>query len=479
MRHLRLRFKFLFTTLIALTVHAGATAWPEEPVAGLHAGAAKLSVTPPMGMPIVGGWDSPPAANVHDDLHVRCLALRQKQQLLAFVIVDNVGIPRTVFDTAREAIDRAGQIPGAHVLMAATHTHSGVSAKGQREVDGQTVLDAYPARLASRIAEVVALAIERMRPAEIAWGGIDEASEVYNRRWFVSDSSMLENPFGGRDRVRMNPPRGSRALLHPAGPVDPEISIVSVRDRRGSPIAVLANYSLHYVGGVPKGDVSADYFAAVCEKLRERIGSDESFVALMSNGTSGDINNFDFRNPKRDVQPYQRIDEVAELVVQRITEVLPSLKYRHDVELAAASETLKLKVRKPDASMKRYFGRLTQSEQKPADLHRHAMTYAGRVERLAEGPDTVDIMLQAIRIGDLAINAIPFEVFAETGLRLKAASPWKDSFTIELANGSEGYLPTPAQHELGGYETWLGTSRVERQASERITRTLLKLQRQW
>ena len=68
-----------------------------------------------------------------------------------------------------------------------------------------------------------------------------------------------------------------------------------------------------------------------------------------------------------------------------------------------------------------------------------------------------------------------FEVFTETGLEIKARSPFPDTFTIELANGGYGYLPTPAQHALGGYETWLGTNRVETAASDKIVAKLLEL----
>ena len=70
---------------------------------------------------------------------------------------------------------------------------------------------------------------------------------------------------------------------------------------------------------------------------------------------------------------------------------------------------------------------------------------------------------------------MPFETFVEIGLRLKSESPLSPTFTIELANGANGYLPTPEQHEWGGYETWLGTNRVEKQASVKITNTLLEL----
>jgi len=60
-------------------------------------------------------------------------------------------------------------------------------------------------------------------------------------------------------------------------------------------------------------------------------------------------------------------------------------------------------------------------------------------------------------------------------LELKAQSPLKPSFTIELANGGYGYLPTPEQHKLGGYETWLGTNKVEVQSSVKIVNALLEM----
>jgi len=66
-------------------------------------------------------------------------------------------------------------------------------------------------------------------------------------------------------------------------------------------------------------------------------------------------------------------------------------------------------------------------------------------------------------------------VFVEIGLEIKAKSPFAQAFTISHANGSYGYLPTPAQHKLGGYETWLGTNRVEFEASTKIIRSLMSM----
>ena len=98
---------------------------------------------------------------------------------------------------------------------------------------------------------------------------------------------------------------------------------------------------------------------------------------------------------------------------------------------------------------------------------------------MANQADEATVLLQAHRIGDVGVAAIPFETFAQTGLELKATVPAETAldraFTIELANGSYGYLPTPEQHALGGYETWLGTNSVEAEASREIVAALREM----
>ena len=102
--------------------------------------------------------------------------------------------------------------------------------------------------------------------------------------------------------------------------------------------------------------------------------------------------------------------------------------------------------------------------------------YARETLLLAKYPATVKVKLQAIRIGDLGIASSPCETFAEIGLAIKKQSSLKPTFTIELANGYNGYLPTPEQHKLGGYETWRArSSYLEVEASVKITGTLVEL----
>lgn len=438
----------------------------------LKAGAAKVDISPPLGESVVGGFRPFPATNIHDKLYAKCLVLDNGESRIAFIICDNLGITRDVYDEARERIAKETNFPAQNILMAATHTHSGTRAR----------MPKYRPIVVKGIAESLTSALKNLEPAKIGWGGVNEPSELFNRRWYVTDPELLKNPFGKQDTVRMNPPRGSGALVKPAGPVDPEISFLSVQSTGGRPIALLGNYSLHYVGGVNKGDVSADYFGIFSNRIGELLNAGDAnpaFVGLLTNGTSGDVNNINFRQRggKR-YERYEKMAEVAEKVAQRVKEAHAKIAFHAWVPLDSASQDLKLQVRKPDEAMRNHFKKvMAQPEDKPLH-HRYERTYAARVKALDEGPDEIQIPLQVLRIGDLGIAAIPFEVFTEIGLDIKENAAFADAFTIELANSSHGYLPTPRQHKLGGYETWMGTNRVQLDASERITKTILDLMRQ-
>lgn len=445
-----------------------------------RAGAAAADITPQeWPLPLIGNFSFRPATAAHDPLHARALVLDDGETALAIVVVDSCYVPRDILDQAKERASEATGIASDYMLVSATHTHSappagpgvGLRVPGSDDLSANEA--AYHERLVSGIAEAIATAYERRQPAEIGFASEPLPDEVFNRRWFMKEGTIPPDPFGGTtDKVKMNPPRASPDLVRPSGPTDPEVSVLAVRRVDGTPLAALANYSLHYVGGVPPGVASADYFGEFARLLPAKLGAGEEFVAILSNGTSGNINNIDFTKPREDREPFEQIRNVAEKTAKAAQAAYERAAFQSDVELAMVERLLTLSSRKPTeegyAEAKRRLETLDPAE----DVRPYV--YAQRAITQYEGPETVEIKLQALRIGDVAaITAIPFETFVETGLELKAKSPLKPEFTIELANGANGYLPTPEHHDLGGYETWLGTNRVEREASVKITTTLL------
>lgn len=440
-----------------------------------RAGAATSNITPPLGLPLVGGWVPTPSKYIHDELHARALVLDDGATRLAIVVSDNLGIPRYVLDAARRAIHEKAGLPVENILLSATHTHSSASARGAGGILERT-LDDYQRFLVERIADAALCAIHNLEPAEIAWGAGREPTQVFNRRWRMRPGPELRNPFGGVDQVRMNPPAGHPNLLEPAGPTDPEIAFLAVRSTSGRPIALLANYSLHYVGGNEPAAVSADYFGMFAERIGELLGAggqDPPFVGIMSNGTSGNINNIDFRQAKRPrYAPYQKMRMVANMVAAEVWKACQTLTWQPWVPLTAAAREVPIAVRVPGADQIRRAEAILKD---PPKFHNREEVYAQRVLAMRDYPAEVPLFLQAMRIGELGIATIPAEAFVEIGLEIKKRSPLDRTFVISLANGWYGYLPTPEQHALGGYETWLGTNILEIEASRKITSALLEL----
>jgi hypothetical protein len=200
---------------------------------------------------------------------------------------------------------------------------------------------------------------------------------------------------------------------------------------------------------------------------------------MMTNGTSGDINNVDFRTPRKSQPPYARIRTVAdELADEAVRVWRRRLVFNDRVSLDARAADLALGVRLPTADDIARAEALVGRAQGP-DLKTVEEIYARETLLLSKYPKEVPVTIQALRIGTLGIVAIPCEVFVEIGLDLKARSPFKPTFTIELANGYNGYLPTKAQHALGGYETWRArSSYLEVNAAARITDKALELLRE-
>ncbi|WP_166831154.1 hypothetical protein [Thalassoroseus pseudoceratinae] len=459
-----------------LAIFLGLTTLVYAEEANFRAGAALSNITPKMGVVLDGTiMQIGPAKHVHDELWVRCLVLDDGATKLAFAEVDNTMVSRPIHDAAKAMIMKRVGIPPNHVCIAATHTHSTPRAViGLKDDD---LHREYLDDLAVKIADGVHRAYNNLAAAEIGWGSFREPRYVHNRRWRLKQA--ITNPFGeSGEMVKMNPGGRNPNAVEPAGPVDDQVFVVALRQHdSGQPLAVLANYGLHYVGGVPRGEVSADYFAVFADRIQQNWKADRlspPFVGIMTNGTSGDVNAVDFSKPRQRYASYERMTTVGQDLAEGAIRVIESMEFRSNVKLAAASADLELRVRKPEAERLGW-----AAETLPVTPHRLSLSqiYAREAHALAEFPDTVSVPIQAFRIGDLAIAQSPCETFAETGLKIKNASPFPGTtFTIELANGYNGYLPSKEQHKLGGYETWPArSSYLEVDAEQKIRDGLMKL----
>lgn len=441
-----------------------------------RAGAAAVDITPrefPLNMP--GGFSANMAERAHDPLHARALVLDDGSTRIAVAVVDTLGAGPEVLEEIKALASQKTGIPTERMLISSTHTHSGPA----HPKEGPAPAVAYRKVFLEGVAESLIQANAALKPASFGAASHPLAEEVFNRRWHLKPGMMPPNPFGKYDAVKMNPGTSPDVLDRPAGPTDPEVHILSLQDQRRQPLAIYANYALHYVGGSPKSEISADYFGEFARVFPSRVGSPSGFVAMLSNGASGDINNIPFGTIRPPREPFEQIRIVAQKTADAAWLALRKIeRHQSDVRIGMRERNIPLRYRRPSpeevAQAKAYLA--VKSKEAIEQLPRLSQDYAHRTLRAAERPeDTLTVKLQVVRIGDAALCGIPFEAFVEMGLELKHRSPFPHTLVIGLANGRHGYLPTFEQHQLGGYETWLGTNNVQEDASRLLTEQLLQM----
>ena len=445
----------------------------------LRAGAAVKKITPKVGVSLRGYiLQGGPVKTVHDDLNTRAIVVDDGKTRLAIVVTDMTMIPDYVFNRAKELAEKKTGIPQDRMLMAATHTHSsprmGID-RGKLDVE-------YEQFVAAQMAAAVGEAFENLAPAKIGWGVGQKPELVCTRRWLMKPGTIPPDPFGRTDdKVRFIPPAASPDMVEPAGPVDPRVSVLSIQDADGRPMALLANFGIHYAGGAKGREVSADYFGVFARRMEAMLGSaagKRPFVAMMSNGTSGDVyNGTDLTKSRVRKAPYVHMQDMGNALAEETMEVYARIEHHGSMTVAMRQIDLELGIRKPNQARLEW-ARKILADPKAKTPHGWSRIYARHALRLAEYPDTLPVRLQALRIGELGVGASPCEMFAETGLAIKEGSPLVPTFVMELANQYNGYLPTRRQHELGGYETWdARSSCLEIGAEAKIRAGILELLR--
>lgn len=465
----RLVLSRVFLAVVVLDVAAVSAGQADEAAERLLAGAYAVDITP-TDLPVIvnGGFLERTADKVYDRLYAKCLMLAGGRERVAIVVVDSCVLPRELLDEAKELASRVTGIATDRMMISATHTHSAPSAMGCLGSDADR---AYAAKLPGWIAECIIGAADRLASAKIGWATVNDPEHTHCRRWIRRPDKIGLDPFGEPTvRAMMHPGPNNPDYEGPSGPVDCEVSVVSVQSVDGRPLALLANYSMHYAGAPA---VSADYYGQFAERMTDLLGAREvkpPLVVMMSQGTSGDQWWGDYRKPlaKHDYHT------IAEALSGIVLEAYRGIRYQESVSLRMIERKLTLGVRQPDQKRLEAARLVVAGMQgrKPKDQKE---VYAREQVFLSERPSR-ELKLQVVRIGDLGITATPCEVFGLTGLRIKAQSPLRPTFNITLANGEEGYIPPPAQHALGGYTTWPArTAQLEVDAEPKIVEALLSM----
>ena len=433
----------------------------------LRIGAASVIITPGQSTPLAGYYEMRTADAVRDDLYAKALVFEQDGARAAVVVCDLITLGRETVEQARRLIEQTTGIPGGHVLIAATHTHTGpiVPRNSSRELsEGAT--NATARQFATSLPELIARSVREaagkltLVRASAAVGLEEHLS--HNRRYVLRDGT-----------VAWNPPKSGTNVVRPAGPIDPDVAVVYFETLATNALATLVNFAMHpdTVGGT---QISADYPGVLARRLTAWKGPE--MLTVFANGTCGNINHRDLHwpDPQKGPAEAERLGGVLAGAVQR---TWPRLAPLTNAAPRARSEIVRLPLAK-----------ITD-----ADLERARTTVKRLADRQTKFLDKVDafkvldvaaregkpweVEVQAIALGQqVAIVGLPGEIFVELGLAIKKASPFPVTVIAELANGSIGYIPNRSAYAEGNYE--VVSARCAEGAGEMLAESAVKLLRQ-
>ena len=406
----------------------------------LYAGAAQVCITPPIGVELAGygPFLRRRSRAVHDDLYAAALVLQQNDTRVAIVTSDIISYDVATVEHIRQLAAQETGTPAGHILVSCIHSHTAPTARAMR---GWGERDAhYIALLARQVAGAIVAADDARQPARIGFGRGEHRELAWNRV---------------RGRYQGSGADESEAT------VDASVQVLRVdAEADGETLAVLANYGCHPVMLGPKTAISADYPGAVRRHVTAAI---PGCIFLFANGTCGDIDPASNREVWGQAT-FDDVDRAGASLAREVAQVTRSIDTRGESSLAVARAWVDLPYRVlTSTGVEEELGRRT------ADIASHASGLDDRTtigarrfwhewaedtrDALANGtaPTHARAELQAIRIGDAVLVALPGEIFTEIGLSIKAASAYAHTFLITFANGNVGYIPTERDFTESAY----------------------------
>ncbi len=442
---------------------------------GLLAGVARADITPPVGI-VQMNWGS--------QTHIESVGVDPAGMVATALVLSDgrhkfamVDIDRLFVAGLEDAIGRASEqtgIPKAHIRLAATHTHAGAmvsAAKGPPGVDltaHRDMIERYRLQIVDKVAGAIVEANSNLRPAHVH-GGRGTGTININRRVRARGD---------------DPPAVGR---NPGGFVDRELVVFRIDDAQGNPYAILANFQCHgTVLAYENKFISPDWVGMTRKVVEEAFPGATCLFFQGAAGNQGPIEGFtgDLAVPHRlgAILGHQ----IAAVALQ-IETVERQPTFEGFVESTAYQAKQHWRVKGPRDSNLRFAstridvprrtysaeeiegmeGRLArakaqQTQAKSAHDPWKQHQAAARVRRFGDllqqwkepaDPSPRQVEVEMLRIGELAIVAMPGEPFAEIGVAVKKGSPFAYTMFCGYSDGVGGdYLPTASEYAFGGYE---------------------------
>jgi len=409
----------------------------------LRVGSSAVVITPPLGVPMAGQYFERRAEGVHNDLYAKSIVIEKNEVRVAIISCDLVELSPQLVGEIRELVGESTGIHGSHVMVGATHSHTGpvVSQEDMYSSKGETarIHARYLKELPELIASSVERAVDQLQPATISAGAGHEEKVSFNRRFYMQDGTVGWNP------GVLNP-----GIIKPAGPIDPGVQVLYAESEDGTPITTYVNFALHLdiVGGL---EISADFPYTMGTTLAGFKGKE--MVTMFGQGCCGNVNHVNVKKPGPQAG-HQLAADIGSVVGAEVIKTYSRMEHLKVDQIQAHQEVVGLSLAPIDPETVPAARELTAKFGAWDVAPFMDMVEAFKVVDVYERNGTpIDFEIQAFALGDqYAIVALPGEIFTELGMYIKERSPFPHTMVIELANGNIGYVPDMKAFIEGNYE---------------------------
>lgn len=408
----------------------------------------------------------------NEPLYAKTLILDNGEERIAFVVVDSRGLATFITDAAKEKISQETDILPTNIMISATNTRTAEIVHDEPlNFSESGDLNEYQKWLIDKISESVHQADENLEPAQIAWESI-EGSDYTSSKTSKKQIDSIDSTVNSYPEGEESSSENSIDLSKSKKSADSNFSFIAVRSVSGDPICILGNYSSYSISNEKEKDLSVSSYGEINRQLEELMPAvskkTKPFVTIMTKGTSTSVAPID--STEQGAENNESTNPLTESIANDVAAHYQSLTFKDWLPIKISTKNITLKLHNFDAVEDT--SEIAENDTSMSDtLNKEDNSSKSKVAK--EYPKESDFPLQTIVIGDLAIAAIPFEVFAETGLKIKEANVFPHSFTIAFANGNWGYLPTSQQYEDEENNTWISESNVQKNASEFVSDQLL------
>jgi len=402
----------------------------------LLCGASELVMTPEFNVFMPGYFNDRRSIGKKDDLYTHAVVLENDGKVIVMISLDAIQTEAPVTRRIRDGIAKKIPVEKDAIMVSSIHIHTGASCDPVPDATGGIVTDADKRAidlLVNRTIENVVAAYEKRVPVTFGFGTGEETRISFRRHHWMKSGAIYT----------FVTPANADEVVGYAGEIDYSVGVLRFDGEDGKPVAQIVNFACHpdCVGGK---EYCTDWPGEMRRIVKREMGED--MVVCFLNGCCGNVNHVDYQRRKKVPEsgggyPADHYKWMGACVAEEVLRINRELKTEEtDATLGYELTRFREARRQPTEHDLMAAEALLQ---KPEMLSNSYRTHLEEIKMLHEHPMRAHtVELQALRVGDCGFVALPFEVFADTGLRIKENSPFKYNMIATNANMNFGYLPT-------------------------------------